>query len=131
IAIACVVLSLGAHLGPVYALVHRHVPFWSKFRAPIYVMVGTCFAIALLAARGMERILTPGPDDARVPGLRAAAVVLVVATALGLAIGFGPVSSLYAGIARHVRPALAAIDAHAAARWAGIDLMIRGMFVAA
>ena len=97
---AAAFFSLGATLGPVFEFLHRHVPLWSRFRVPFYVLVWACLALALLVARGLSR--TDAPAGARVP--RAALVALGVVALLGLAIAF-PLAPLYSAVVRATHPA--------------------------
>jgi hypothetical protein len=125
---AAVFFSLGATLGPVFDFLHRNVPLWSKFRVPFYVLVWACLALALLVARGLSRAGGTPSADARPP--RAALIVLAVVGLLGLAIAF-PLAPLYSAIARATQPAFAEATRAAAARRAGLDLLLRALLVAA
>jgi hypothetical protein len=125
---AAAFFSLGATLGPVFELLHRNVPLWSKFRVPFYVLVWACLALALLVARGLSRAGTPEPAAARPP--RALLVALGVVALLGLAIAF-PLSGLYSVVAAAAKPAFPEATQAATARWAGLDLALRALLVAA
>ncbi len=124
-AVAC---SLGATLGPVFRFLHEHVPFWSKFRSPSYVLVAAVLALALLVARGLARAtaeLPAGSGRAR----RVAFIVLGALGLAGLALAF-PLAGHYAESARALRPALEPVAARVAAQWAGLDLLLRSALVA-
>jgi hypothetical protein len=124
-AVAC---ALGATLGPVFRFLHAHVPFWSKFRSPSYVLVAAVLALALLAARGLAHATVAVPAGSG----RARRVALLVAGALGLAglaLAF-PLAGRYAEVARALRPGLEPTAARAAAQWAGLDLLLRSALVA-
>lgn len=124
-AVAC---ALGATLGPVFQFLHAYVPFWSKFRSPSYVLVAAVLALALLAARGLACALAGRPADSG----RARRVAFLVAGALGLA-GLAlavPLAGRYAESALALRPALEPAAASVAARWAGLDLLLRSALVA-
>jgi hypothetical protein len=61
-----VALTLGTHLGPLYEILHRGIPFWSKFRTPSMALVVAQLSLALLAARA----LTPQTEAVAGPGAR-------------------------------------------------------------
>lgn len=131
--VAAAVFSLGATLGPVFEYLHRHVPLWSRFRVPFYVLVWACLALALLAARGLSLAGAPGasetaPAAARPP--RALLVTLGVVALLGLALAF-PLAPLYSALAAVTRPAFPEATQAATARMAGLDLALRALLVAA
>jgi hypothetical protein len=124
-AVAC---SLGATLGPVFRFLHAHVPFWSKFRSPSYVLVAAVLALALLAARGLARA-TAEPHSGSGRMRRAAFLAIGALGVAGLALAF-PLAGRYAELARALRPALEPAGSRLAALWAGLDLLLRGALVA-
>ncbi len=125
---AALALTLGARLGPVFRLLHEHMPFWSRFRSPSYVVFVAVLALALLAARGFARATAPRPAG---PGRAARAALLAcgVAGLLGLAIAF-PLAGAYADLAVVTREGLDPAAARLAARWAGLDLALQAAWVA-
>jgi hypothetical protein len=122
-----VAVSLGATLGPVFGFLHQHVPLWSKFRVPFYVLIGSCLALALLAARALT-LIAESPTAGRTT--RGALLATLVLGAIGLALAF-PLAGRYAALAQALRPALEPLQAHAAALGAGLDLALRAALVAA
>ena len=124
-AVAC---SLGTTLGPVFSFLHAYVPFWSKFRSPSYVLVAAVLALALLVARGLVRGSAGVPADSG-PARRVAFVALGGLGLAGLALAF-PLAGRYAESAIALRPAIEPVAARAAARWAGLDLLLRSALVA-
>lgn len=125
-ALAAVLLSLGTHLGPAYTLLHRWVPLLSGFRVAVAIMIVAQLALALLSARGLERLLS---ENAGARTLRALALAGALALVVGLVIGFGPGGDPYL---RWMLAARTLLDAgQAATRAAGVDLAFRGVLVAA
>jgi hypothetical protein len=126
VTVAC---SLGATLGPVFEFLHAHVPLWSKFRVPFYILIGACLALALLVARGLARcaLTVPNAGAWRLPRV---ALILVGLVGLGGLVIAAPLAPVYAGLARALRPALEPAIARAAAGWAGYDLLLRAALVA-
>jgi hypothetical protein len=63
IALAAVALliSFGKHFKPLYQLLYEHVPFFNKFRVPVMILVLLQFAVAVLAALGLDWALR-GPE---------------------------------------------------------------------
>ena len=125
-----VVLSLGANLGPVYGLVQQ-LPVLSKFRVAVAILIVAQLALALLSARGVDRLLRSdprAPSARRELGLTIAAGSIAI---LGLLVAFGPLEESYARAAFSARPALALENARALAERAGTDLFSRGLLLAA
>jgi hypothetical protein len=120
---------MGTQLGPLYALLHSVTPLWSKFRVPSVILLAAHLGLALLSARAF----LPAAMGARAarplgtPWLVAAGSV----AALGVALALGPLSDVYAQMARAARPAMSLPAATQAGRWAGVDLLVRGALVAA
>ena len=61
------IVSCGAHLGPVYGFLYRTLPFWSRFRVPAAAMIVAQLALALLSARLFAAPLTGAPEPAAAP----------------------------------------------------------------
>ncbi len=127
-----VVLAFGTHLGAVYVFLHEHFPLWSLFRVAVATLVVAHLGLALLSARGLERLLAgmragaatkgagaqAGADarvrsDPRSPGARFRRRDMVVMLALVLVlIGIrlppiaAPLEQTYAGFMRAARPLL-------------------------
>jgi hypothetical protein len=121
-AVIGMLLALGTRLGPIHQFLYEHVPMWSAFRVATNTVVLTELAVAVLAARGIEDILS-APRTRR-PFLT---VSLAVVGAVGIGVAIGPLGSPYADAARLARPALAAAAALDMARHSGIDLLLRVM----
>jgi hypothetical protein len=138
------VVSLGAHLGPIYGFLFRTLPFWSRFRVPAAAMIVAQLALALLSARlfaapepASPLGATPRPGATARPGAApaaptaarpaatAAAVAVALALLMGLALWLGPLAGTYAGAVRAARPALENAVALATAHHAGLDLTLR------
>lgn len=127
-ALAAVLLSLGTRLGPAFDLLHRHIPLLSGFRVAVAIMIVAQLALALLSARGLERLLAASPGTGARTG-RTLALGGAFALVVGWMIAFGPGGGLYQQwvlAARHIFDGAAA-----AARAAGVDLAFRGALVAA
>ena len=73
-------LALGTRLGPIQRLLYEHVPMWSAFRVAANTVVITELAVALLAARGIDRLIS-NPRER--PRLAIAALVTLLAIGLG------------------------------------------------
>jgi hypothetical protein len=118
-----VLSSLGTTLGPLGDALRAVVPMGSRFRVPTMWIGIAQLAVALLAARALER---DGP--ARPP--RLAWVAAAVLLALGLLLA-GPMRGGLAALIQSVRPAFDAATAGAVARVAGLDLALRAAVLAA
>jgi len=72
IALACAALlvSFGKYVQPLYSLLYYHLPFFNKFRVPVMILVLVQFAVATLAAIGLDLALRPaeGGGSKRDPG---------------------------------------------------------------
>lgn len=66
LAATALLLSFGKHFKPLYQLFYEHVPYFNKFRVPVMILVLLQFAVAVLAALGLDWAL-------REPGAPAAA----------------------------------------------------------
>ncbi|MEO5988495.1 MAG: hypothetical protein ABIU54_05190, partial [Candidatus Eisenbacteria bacterium] len=120
--VAGALLALGATLGAMFAVIHDVVPFWSRFRVVSYVILWSVVAVGLLAARGTSRAIAIRPA-APAPPQRWPWLALGAMAALGLAIAFGPLRTVYVDYAMAARSGLAFDAAGRAARWAGMGLM--------
>jgi hypothetical protein len=49
-------ISFGKHLKPLYSLLYDHLPYFNKFRVPVMILVLVQFAVAALAALGLESV---------------------------------------------------------------------------
>ncbi|HKQ18917.1 MAG TPA: hypothetical protein VJW75_04145, partial [Candidatus Eisenbacteria bacterium] len=54
LAMAALLVSFGKHLKPLYSLLYDHLPYFNKFRVPVMILVLVQFAVAALAALGLE-----------------------------------------------------------------------------
>lgn len=59
IALAAVslLIAFGKHFRPLYELLYDHLPYFNKFRVPVMILVLLQFAVAVLAALGLESAL--------------------------------------------------------------------------
>ena len=123
VALAAMIIALGTRLGPIYDLLYEHVPFWSSVRVVVAGLVVTQVAVALLAARGLERALEASPEGrlARVTLFGLAAVVLVVSLVMLAR------SADYVAAAMAYKPGLALATARALATHATSDLAWRSV----
>ncbi len=128
-ALLAVVLSLGTHLGPAYALLHFFVPLWSRMRVAVAVLIVAQLACALLSARGLDRALAwpsvPGPASRARRGAFVAAAVASVLAAAVVAIAPGSLERAYARFALHARDGFGAAQAMQAASAARMSLMVQ------
>lgn len=58
-------LSFGNYMPVLYDLFYYHFPSFNKFRAPSMVLALMQFAMPLLAAMGLNKIITAKPEDAK------------------------------------------------------------------
>jgi len=68
VALACAALlvSFGKYVQPLYSLLYFHLPFFNKFRVPVMILVLVQFAVATLAAIGLDLALrAPEPGGAK------------------------------------------------------------------
>lgn len=126
VTLGAVILALGVHLGGLYDVVHRWMPFWSRFRVVGYILVMAQLGAALLAARGIDTALDPASTHRGVRRIALLAVILLVSAVLVTA-----GRDLWVTLARGARPALGADAASAAAWRACVDLALRGLLVGA
>ncbi|MGE5180327.1 MAG: hypothetical protein ACM3PF_14670 [Bacteroidota bacterium] len=75
LAAAALLISFGKYLKPLYSLLYDVVPYFNKFRVPVMILVLLQFAVAVLAALGLDAALRTGdgasaakpPKGARAP----------------------------------------------------------------
>jgi hypothetical protein len=89
LATIALLFSFGRHLGPIYELLHRWLPFFNKFRVPVMIVVLFHFACACLAGYGLSAILKGGSAGRRgallwAMGAVAATVMVFAAAGSGL-----------------------------------------------
>jgi hypothetical protein len=126
-------ISFGKHFQPLYSLLYYHLPFFSKFRVPVMILVLVQFATAVLAALGLTQALQgpAGGAKDRDPGaswIRAAwfavggtFLVLVLLQILGPALEAHAVSH---------RPGFDAGSAHTALMMAAVSAVQSGLILA-
>ena len=118
-------VSLGAHLGPVYRMLHQTLPFWSRFRVPAAAQIVPQLGLALLSAR---LFASPEPGARAVAG-RAALIASGALAAFALLAGFGlwrgQLSESWAQAAVAARPGMPHALALDSAHRAGLDLLVR------
>ena len=64
LALVALAMSFGRHLGPVYEMAYRWLPFFNKFRVPVMVVVLLHFSMAGLAGYGVA-LVNGGAGGAR------------------------------------------------------------------
>jgi hypothetical protein len=64
LAAVSLLISFGKHLAPLYAFLYDHLPYFNKFRVPVMILVLLQFAVAILAALGVDRALR-APEPAK------------------------------------------------------------------
>jgi len=77
LAATALLVSFGKHFEPLYRLLYEHVPYFNKFRVPVMILVLVQFAVAVLAALGLDAALHEGDPPpvapTAAPGARGAA----------------------------------------------------------
>ena len=129
-ALVAIALALGPRIGPVYALVHDRVPFFSRFRVASMGIPVAAFALSLLSAAAFAR----APDTDAPPRRRTAILVagaLAVVLVIGAGLAAGPLVPAYVALAHHTRPLLDLEQAADAAHAAGVDLAVRAALLGA
>lgn len=102
LAVVALIMSFGRHLGPLYELAYRWLPFFKKFRVPVMIVVLLQFAVACLAAYGLAALLRgkPKPGGGSVmPWAMAGVAVLML---IFLVAGSG-LSEAYTGLMAQAR----------------------------
>ncbi|HTM01823.1 MAG TPA: YfhO family protein, partial [Candidatus Omnitrophota bacterium] len=65
LAAVALLISFGKHFAPLYQLLYERVPYFNKFRVPVMILVLVQFAVAVLAALGLNAALRdPGAPAA-------------------------------------------------------------------
>ena len=139
LSLVALLVSFGKHFQPLYALLYYHLPFFNKFRVPVMVLVLVQFAVAALAAMGLDLALRPEErsdrstaakrGDPGSPWLRASLLALVggfLALVLLNAAG-----ATYRNAAMHARPGFDEPRARAALDMASTDALKGGFLLAA
>ena len=65
---AALLISFGKHLRPLYSLLYDHLPYFNKFRVPVMILVLVQFAVAALAALGLESVWRRSATESGDPG---------------------------------------------------------------
>ncbi len=86
---AALLMSFGRHLGPLYELVYRWLPFFKKFRVPVMVIVLLQFSVACLAGYGLSEIIRRGRAAGRRTALLWGMVYVAVVMLTFLVAGTG------------------------------------------
>jgi hypothetical protein len=78
-------MSFGRHLGPLYEMAYRWLPFFKKFRVPVMVVILLQFSVSCLAGYGMAEVIRrrPGRGRALLWGMAAVALIMLVFLAGG------------------------------------------------
>lgn len=128
-AAAGLVLALGTRLGPALDVLRAALPYFASIRVAVATLVLTQLALALLAARGAERLLAHAPPKAA-STLAAIAGALVAAALLALALA-GPFEGAWMRAALAARPLPEGKALAAAAHRARLDLVVHLALAAA
>lgn len=124
-------VAMGPRLGPVFYLIHDHVPLVKGFRVVSMVLVLAGLTLALLSAAGVARALGPVNPERKARGSMLTAGAVFAALAL-IGLGIATLGAgAYAEIARAARSSLTPELALLAARRAGIDLAWRAILMGA
>jgi len=74
LAAVALLISFGKHFAPLYQLLYERVPYFNKFRVPVMILVLVQFAVAVLAALGLDAALgqpgAPAAPARPAPGAR-------------------------------------------------------------
>ena len=136
IALAAVALlvSFGKHFQPLYSLLYYHLPFFNKFRVPVMILVLVQFAVAILAALGLEAALRR-PDavaKGRDPGAAWLKGALFAAVGgVGVLVLLQLLAPSLQQVAMRSRPGVDSAAARAALDMASMDAAKSGLFLAA
>ncbi len=135
LAVVALLVSFGKHFQPLYALLYYHLPFFNKFRVPVMVLVLVQFAVAALAALGLDAALRPEGraggkrGDAGSPWMRGA--LLALAGGFALLVLLNAVGPAYRNAAIRSRPGFDEARARAALDIASTDALKGGILLAA
>ncbi len=139
LAAVALVISFGKYLKPVYELLYQHLPYFNKFRVPVMILVLLQFAVAVLAALGLDLALSrpeaPASRGAKAgadPGagwMRAA--VYAGAGAIGLVVVFQLFGPAIVAAASKARPYMNAGAARQALDMATVDALRGGLLLGA
>ena len=132
LAVVALLMSFGKHFQPLYALLYYHLPFFNKFRVPVMILVLVQFAVAALAALGLDRALTPERSQGKDPGspwMRGA--LLSLAGGFGLLVALNALGPTYREAAIRSRQGFDEARARAALDMASTDALKAGLFLAA
>lgn len=138
LAVVALLMSFGRHLGPLYEMAHRWLPFFNKFRVPVMVIVLLQFAVACLAGYGVSLIFKNATGDGKrtsggvsrntmlwAMGAVGAAIVLFFAAGSGL-------REAYTALVEGARgDAFARIAGPAAFESLRLDVLVAGIVVLA
>ncbi|HEX3112509.1 MAG TPA: YfhO family protein [Candidatus Eisenbacteria bacterium] len=133
LAVVALLVSFGKHFQPLYALLYYHLPFFNKFRVPVMILVLVQFAVAALAALGLDRALSP---ERQAPGkdpgsawMRGA--LLALAGGFGLLVALNALGPMYRSAAMGSRQGFDEGRARAALDLASTDALKAGLLLAA
>ncbi len=105
IALAAMTLALGVRLGQGYRDLFPHIPLWSSARVAIRTLIVAQLAIALLAARGADRMIASAAAAPR-RWLRGAAAIAALGLLLAGALNLGIIREPLAAAVRASRPGM-------------------------
>ena len=155
LAALALMVSFGKHVKPLYELIYQYVPYFNKFRVPVMILVLLQFAVAVLAALGLDLALSPGrgePAGARAPARDAGkkgasasagrgkgdmgaawmrAAILAGAVAVGVVVLLQLLSPSILATASKARPWMNAAAARQALDMATVDALRSGILLAA
>jgi membrane protein YfhO len=138
LSVVALLVSFGKHFQPLYALLYYHLPFFNKFRVPVMVLVLVQFAVAALAALGLDQALKPEArtdrqsspkGDSGSPWMRGA--LLALAGGFALLVALNALAPAYRTAAMRSRPGFDEARARAALDIASTDALKGGLLLAA
>jgi hypothetical protein len=140
LAALALMVSFGKHVKPLYELLYQHVPYFNKFRVPVMILVLLQFAVAVLAALGLDLALTPRGESAgaRAPARKGdlgagwmRAAIFAGAGAVGFVVLLQLFSPSILATASKARPWMNAAAARQALDMATVDALRSGILLAA
>jgi hypothetical protein len=131
--VVALLVSFGKHFQPLYALLYYHLPFFNKFRVPVMILVLVQFAVAALAALGLDRALSPERQaPGKDPGTAwTRGALLALAGGFGLLVMLNALGPMYRTAAMRSRQGFDEGRARAALDLASTDALKAGLLLAA
>jgi hypothetical protein len=137
LSVVALLVSFGKYFQPLYALLYYRLPFFNKFRVPVMVLVLVQFAVAALAALGLDQALKPetrterqsSKGDPGSPWMRGA--LLALAGGFALLVALNALGPAYRTAAMRSRSGFDEARARAALDIASTDALKGGLLLAA